>query len=462
MGLSVLLVEDDHRFAEFLSEYLRKEGHDAVHACSAEEGLAQFQEKAPDLVLLDLMLPGIDGLSALEQIRQLNESAAVIVMTAHGSITTAVEAMRLGAMDYLTKPVDLETLSAKLDQAKSLLGLRSDLGYLLERERRAGFGSFIGDCPAMRAVYEKIRQVARTDNTTVLVTGPSGTGKELVARAIHAQSARRKKPLMQIDCTAIPFSLLESELFGHERGAFTGADQRKKGLLELADRGTLLLDEIGDMELALQGKFLRVLQERQFRRVGGARDLRFDVRVIAATNQNLEQFSTQGRFRSDLFYRLKVFQIELPPLAERGDDILLLADEFVRQFARSFRKPVEGLDASARRALRGYAFPGNIRELKNIIEQAVILTNDRLVPRELLSIPERAATGAAAEVAGGKALTLDALGEKPLEAAERELIRQAIERSGGNKSEAAQALGISRFALQRKLEKLALQMLNEK
>jgi two-component system response regulator AtoC len=460
MGLSILLVEDDPISAKALARFLRKEGHHLERADTGEEGVRLFQEQAPDLVLLDLKLPGIGGLEVLERIKKLDESAAVIVTTAHGSIETAVEAMRLGALDFVTKPIDLEALCLKLDQTGRLLGLRSDLGYLLDRERRSGtFEDFIGGSPAMQQVYEKIREVAKTDNTTVLVTGPSGTGKELAARAIHTLSARGKRPLMQIDCTAIPLPLLESELFGHERGAFTGADRMKKGLLEMADGGTLLLDEIGDMDISLQGKFLRVLQERQFRRVGGTRDLRFDVRVIAATNQDLDDLSDRERFRRDLLYRLKVFQIELPPLNERGDDVLELAQAFVQRHAQSFRKPVGGLDDQSRRALLEYSFPGNVRELRNVIEQAVILAKGELITRDLLSIPDPANGRPICSGESGEAgLSIDALGENPLKAAEIELIKQALIRSGGKKNRAAELLGISRFALQRKLEKFATDM----
>lgn len=465
MGLAVLLVEDDQDFAEFLCRFLAKEGHEVEHASTGEQGVRLFGKQTPDLVLLDLFLPTLGGLEVLEQMKDLEESAPVIVMTANASIETAVQAMRLGALDYVTKPVDLEALGLKLEQAKKMMGLRSDLQYLLERERRStDFENFVGDCPAMRSVYQKIREVAKTDNTTVLVTGESGTGKELVAGAVHALSQRSKKPLMQIDCTAIPVSLLESELFGHERGAFTGADRLKKGLLELADGGTLLLDEIGDMDLAVQGKFLRVLQERQFRRVGGTRDLRFDVRVIAATNQELERLSEGGRFRHELLYRLKVFQIELPPLKERGEDILKLADVSLSHYARAFRKPVSAFDAEARRALIEYSFPGNVRELRNIIEQAVILCKGVTLTRDLLGIPDPTNENTDNTVDNGDvaqgALSLDALGDSPLQAAERELIKQALGRSGGNKKHAAQLLGISRFALQRKLEKLAFELLN--
>jgi len=462
MGLSILLVEDDLSFAEFLGRFLTKEGHDVERATSGKEGVRLFRERNPDFVLLDMMLPDIGGLEVLKQIKEIEESAGVIVMSAHGSIAAAVAAMRLGALDFVTKPFDLEALCLRLDKAKQLVELRSDLDYLLDREQRgAGFESFIGDCPAMRDVYEKIREVAKTDNTTVLVTGQSGTGKELVAKAIHTLSARSKKPLMQIDCTSIPLPLLESELFGHERGSFTGAERMKKGLLELADGGTLFLDEIGDMDLSLQTKFLRVLQERQFRRVGGTRDLRFDVRVIAATNQDLDCMSEEGGFRRDLLYRLKVFQIELPSLKDRNGDILELAESFVRQFARSFRKGTVGLDAEARRALLEYRFPGNVRELRNIIEQAVILAKGEMITRDLLSISEsRERPAMKAADAGQARLALDQLGENPLQTAEHELIRQALCQSRGNKRLAAQLLGISRFALQRKLEKFAFDALD--
>jgi DNA-binding NtrC family response regulator len=455
VGLAILLVEDDLRFAAKLTKFLNKEGHDVEHAPTGEEGVRLFEQRQPDVVLLDLILPGMGGMEVLEQIKKIDESTAVIVMTAHGTITGAVEAMRLGALDYVAKPIDLDALCIRLDKARQFVGLRSDLEYVLERDRRdTGFDNFIGSCPAMRLVYDRIRDVAKTDNTTVLVTGESGTGKELVAQAIHDLSARGKKPLMQINCAAIPVALLESELFGHERGAFTGADRTKKGLLELADGGTLLLDEIGDMALELQSKFLRVLQERQFRRVGGARDLRFDVRVISATNQDLDALSADGRFRQDLLFRLKVFQINLPPLSERGDDILELAESFARQYAKSFRKPVRGLDDDARRALLDYSFPGNVRELKNIVEQAVILARGDIITRDLLSISgAEVGRSATPEQRAPTGLDLDALGDEPLLTAERRLIEQALERSGGNKKRAAELLGISRFALQRKLQR---------
>jgi DNA-binding NtrC family response regulator len=463
-GLAILIVDDDASAAKALTRTLRKEGYYVEHAATGEEGVRRFEAGSPDLVLLDLMLPGIGGLEALEQMREHDPTAAAIVMTAYASVETAVSAMRTGALDYVTKPIELEALLLKLERVGGLLGLRSDLDYVLDRERRgAGVEDLIGSSPAMREVYDKIREVAKTDNTTVLVTGESGTGKELVARSIHALSARNEKPLMQIDCTSIPLALLESELFGHERGAFTGADRTKKGLLELADGGTLLLDEIGDMDPALQAKFLRVLQERRFRRVGGTRDLRFDVRVVAATNQDLDLLADEHRFRRELLYRLKVFQIELPPLRQRGDDALELADAFVSQFASSFRKRVRGLDDEARRLLAEYPFPGNVRELRNIVEQAVILTGQEMVTREMLSIPQLPAEPRppGERRPDQPPLTLDALGDKPLESAERELIRQALERTDGNKSRAAELLGISRFALQRKLDKIARALLDE-
>jgi two-component system NtrC family response regulator len=449
MSTAVLLVDDDRRFAELLSNSLRKDGHDVEHAATAAEALRLVRERAPDVVLLDLVLPDMDGLTVLERIRELDGPPAVVVMTAHASVATAVAAMRLGALDYITKPIDLEALALKLGQTRRLLGLRADLEYVLERDRpRGGASGLVGNCPAMRAVYARVEEVARTDATTVLVTGPSGTGKELVARAVHSQSARRGRPLMQIDCTAIPVALLESELFGHERGAFTGADRMKKGLLELSDGGTLLLDEIGDMPVELQAKLLRVLQERQLRRVGGTRELRFDTRVIAATNQDLERLCDDGRFRRDLLFRLKVFQIALPPLCERGDDILTLAEAFILEYAATFRKPVRELDEEARAALLRYPFPGNVRELRNLIEQAVILCRSPVITRDLLPI-----VAAAPAAATTPTLRLESLGPHPLAAAERELIRQALDQSGGNQRRAAQLLGISRFALQRRLQR---------
>ena len=461
MGLAILLIEDDKRFARTLSRFLSKEGHDVEHGCSGEEGVQLFGKRAPDVVILDLVLPGMDGMQTLEQLKKLDATVAVIVMTAHASIEGAIAAVRLGAMDYVTKPIDLDGLCLKLAKAKEILGTRSDLDYMLERDRQdSALEQFVGSCPAMQAVYERIHDVATTDNTTVLITGESGTGKELVARAVHNLSSRQKKPLMEINCTAIPFSLMESELFGHERGAFTGADRTKKGLLELAEGGTLFLDEIGDMDIVLQAKLLRVLQERRFRRVGGARDIQLDARVMAATNQNLEKLSQNEKFRMDLLFRLKVFEVDLPPLRERGDDVLEIADVFVRQFANVLRKPISGLDSEARQLLTSYAFPGNVRELRNIIEQACILARGSEITADLLSISHQSEVG---ERPGGDApsgLDLDALGDNPLAMAEKLLIKQAIQRSGGNKKQAAELLGISRFSLQRRLEKLALGILD--
>ncbi len=494
MGLTVLVIEDDVSSARRLARFLEKEGHTPTTAHDGTTGIRCFSETTPDVVLLDYVLPDTNGLAVLGDLTQLDRKACVILMTAHGSIDTAVEAMRLGAADYLQKPLDLEAVSLKLSQMQELLGLRSDLDYLLDQDQRSREKqSFIGDHPRMKEVREKVRVVAETDNTTVLVTGPSGTGKEVVARAVHSQSARSKRPLMQIDCTAIPLSLMESELFGHERGAFSGADRMKKGLLELADGGTLLLDEIGDMALDLQAKLLRVLQERQFRRVGGTRDLRFDVRVIAATNQDLARLCDEGRFRRDLLYRLKVFEIELPPLATRGKDILLLARAFLQEFGARFRKRLVDFTPRACEALLGYGFPGNVRELRNLVEQAAILAEREEVDVDVLNIPSGRGPARPPETLSPRSgppdsrlpahpapraarpttrpprsstdpryppLRLDALGEAPLEEAERQLIKQALIKSGGNKKQAAELLGISRFALQRRLDKLALAALD--
>ncbi|MDH5673417.1 MAG: sigma-54 dependent transcriptional regulator [Myxococcales bacterium] len=490
MPFTILLVDDDRAFGKRLQRFLQKEGHHAEWVQSGEQAVAQYAELAPDLLLLDLMLPGMGGLEALRQIRAQDASATALVMTAHGTIKTAVEAIHAGAADFLLKPIDLEALLAKLEWVREHSGLKADLGYMLEREQqRAGARGFVGDSPVMQAVYGRIGEVAATDDTTVLITGPSGTGKELVARAVHAQSNRSHKPLMQIDCTAIPLHLLESELFGHERGAFTGADRTRKGLLELAEGGTLFLDEVGDMAYELQGKFLRVLQERKLRRVGGTRELPVDVRVISATHQDLDAGVAERRFRSDLLFRLRVFEIRLPPLRERGDDILAIAESFLEEFATRFKRPVRALSVEAREALLAYPFPGNVRELRNIMEQAVILAKGEALTPDLLAIhraPAMAARSLApapapapaapspsspsppspsspsssspqgASPAGAKLLSLDALGQTPLETAERELIRQALERTAGNKKRAAELLGITRFALQRRAQKLGL------
>ncbi len=451
---AVLLVDDDASFTKRMARFLTKQRYHVEQAASGEQALHSVERTAPDIVLLDLMLPGIDGLETLRMMRAILDSAAIIVMTGWSSVDVAVKAMRAGATDFIAKPIDLDALSMKLVQAGEVLSMRADLGYLRERQSTR-FESLLGNCAAMRAVCDKIEMVAATPDTTVLVTGPSGTGKELVSRQIHESSARAHKPLMQIDCTAIPTGLLESELFGHERGAFTGADRAKKGLLELADGGTLLLDEIGDMPMDVQAKFLRVLEERRFRRVGGVRELGFDARVVAATNQDLESLAQRRLFREDLMFRLKVFQIELPRLCEREGDVMTLAWAFLREFSASFRKPIRSIAPDAEAALCSYSFPGNVRELRNLMEQAVILATGDVITRDLISIPARpdGANGHDGP-SGSSGLNLDELGDKPLEEAERILIEQALARTSGNKRQAAELLGISRYSLQRRLDKL--------
>jgi two-component system response regulator HydG len=453
----ILIVEDNATLREAMAEVLRAEHHLVRQAASAEEALAQIEGKPPELLLTDLRLPGKSGLELLRDLKGQDPFAEVIVITAYGTVEGAVEAMRAGAFDFLTKPVRLDHLVAKARQALLVRGDR--LSLQRERERREyaeeeirevfNEGQIIGRSSAMQEIYDTIEKVAAS-NSSVLITGESGTGKELVARAIHMRSQRRGGPFVRVNCGALAPGLLESELFGHEKGAFTGAVRQRRGRFELADGGVLFLDEIADVGTSLQVKLLRVLQEREFERVGGEQSLRVDVRMIAATHQDLAAAVKKGSFREDLFYRLYVIPIHLPPLRERSEDIPLLAEHFVGRLCEAMQRPPVSLDDEAVALLRRYGWPGNVRELENALERAIVLCEaDRLTAADLAFLGTR----------GGEAIALPA-GIPPLpealEQLERALIERAMDRAGGVKSEAARLLGIKPSALYYKLEKYGL------
>ena len=451
MAKSKVLIIDDEKLVRWsLQQKLGKEGYAVESAPTGEEGLNLIREDGFDLVLLDLRLPGMDGKQVLREINALGRDIAVIMLTADTGLSHAVECVRLGAHNYLCKPFEFEEVRVALERAADELKLRREVGRIRDKQRRKfGLDNLVGHSPAMKAVRELITRVGASDATTVLIEGANGTGKELAARAIHFSSARANQPFLDINCSAIPDNLIESELFGHERGAFTDAKVTKKGLFELADGGTLLLDEIGDMKPALQAKLLRVLETRQFRRVGGAADIHVDIRVIAATNKKLEEAVARGEFRADLYYRLKVIAVEMPELRTRPEDVPVLAQHFLKHFARECNKPVKQLAVDAVEALRRYDWPGNVRELRNMIERLVILEPAPVISAAELPVEIR--TGARRE-AGGWRVELPAHGVA-LADIERELVIQAMERAAGNRTRAAELLGIERDALRRRLVK---------
>ncbi|MCB9537866.1 MAG: sigma-54-dependent Fis family transcriptional regulator [Myxococcales bacterium] len=458
----ILVVDDELSMREVLEIFFLNEGHDVDTAPDGAAGVARLHEQEYDLVITDLRMPRTHGLVVLEQCRALYPETPVIVMTAYASTETAIEAMKMGAYDYFTKPFKLEAVQAVIDKAlerRRLVRENRKLRAELDGRARRG-GGIIGRSRAMNQVMDLVRRVART-RTNVLILGESGTGKELVARAVHEASERANEPFLVVNCAAIPENLLESELFGHRKGTFTGATQDKEGLFKAAHGGTLLLDEIGEMPLGMQVKLLRVLQERKIKAVGDVREVPVDVRVIAATNRDLEAEVKAGRFREDLYYRLNVISIDLPPLRARPTDIPLLAHHFLRKYAREFDKRITEITPEAMQRLLKYDYSGNVRELENILERAVALEEGpRITEHSLppaLRSTDTPAPGASAEAPGEVLPTVPADGldlEAAVESFERGIIAQALERTGGRKKEAARLLGISFRSLRYRLDKL--------
>jgi DNA-binding NtrC family response regulator len=448
MKFTVLVVDDERNIREGLAEALALEGHGVLTAADGEEALAALGREEVDLVLSDLRMPKLSGDALLKRVAAEWPTVPVIILTGHGTIETAVQAMRDGAYDFLTKPVDLERLALLVKRALATRELSLQYHELREEvERKNQFATVIGRSAAMRRVFERVRQVAPA-RSSVLITGESGVGKEMVAEAIHYNSPRRDKALIKVHCAALAESLLESELFGHERGAFTGAVARKRGRFELAHLGTLFLDEIGDISAGVQVKLLRVLEERKFERVGGEETLEVDTRIVAATNRDLSKAIAAGAFREDLFYRLNVVSIEVPPLRERREDIDLLVAAFLKEFSEENGKRIEGIDPRARAALLACDWPGNVRQLRNTIESAVVLARGPVIGPDDLPPGVRGGTpGTSVSVAVGATIA----------DAERDLIRATLAREGGNKSRAADILGIGRKTLHRKLQEYGLE-----
>lgn len=448
----ILVVDDEHLIRWSLEQNLKKQGYEVSTAGSGEDALRLLQEETPDLMLLDVQLPGMNGMEVLEKVKELEEDVIVIMVTALGVLETAVKAMRLGAYDYINKPFNLDELAIVIKKALETRELKREVAHLRAvQPKRFSIDSIVGDSPDLQHVLTMVRKIALSDAGTVLIQGESGTGKELIAKAIHYEGGRADKPFMAINCAAVPETLLESELMGHEKGAFTDAKSQKKGLFEMANGGTVFLDEIGDMPMAIQAKLLRVLEDRAFRRVGGTKDIHVDIRIVSATNRDLLEAIEEKVFRNDLYYRLQVIPIFLPPLRERRSDILVLARSFIESFNSEFGKDVRQISPEAEKVLVEYDWPGNIRELRNVIERAVILENDETMelehlPRELVSRSLPAGTGSPLEFS----LPPEGI---DIEDVERELIRQALDSSSGNQSKAAKKLNLGIDAFRYRMKK---------
>ncbi|AYO31897.1 MAG: two-component system, NtrC family, response regulator AtoC [Thermoanaerobacteraceae bacterium] len=443
MSYKILIIDDESTICSALKLSLEIAGYKVNIDFSAKEGLSRLRTFLPDVVVLDLRLPDMDGLAVLSEIKEFDESIIVIMITAFGETKTAVEAVKRGAVDYLVKPFDTNELEISIKRALKERSLKHENEILRQRSEKS---EFITKDPSMLDILARLDSIARVDSS-VLIIGETGTGKELIAGLIHKKSSRASEPFITLNCSAIPSNLFESELFGHEKNAFTGASARKKGLLELADKGTFFLDEIGELPPDLQAKLLRFLEDRSIRRVGGLVNIPLDVRIIAATNKNLKEEIEKNNFRSDLYYRLNVVQVKIPPLRERPDDIPLLLDYYRRVYNRHFNKNICGFSEKALKLLTNYSWPGNVRELKNIVERAFILARGlRITEREL---PQ--------ELTKGKYITPQIPDEIerfiPLEELEKQYIATALDATHWNISKAAELLGISRFALQRRIKK---------
>ncbi|MEJ2586353.1 MAG: sigma-54 dependent transcriptional regulator [Deltaproteobacteria bacterium] len=451
MGKTILVVDDEASILQSLEGILIDEGYDPVCVKGGSEALEKIEESIPDLILLDIWMPGVDGLETLQRVKQDYPQVEVVMMSGHGNIETAVKATKMGAYDFIEKPLSLEKLLLAVRNALDHGRLEEEINLLKERDRNKY--NIIGESRAIRQLKEQLRIVAPT-NAWVLISGENGTGKELVAHNIHQLSKRNKKPMVEVNCAAIPEDLIESELFGHEKGAFTGATSMKKGKFDLAHEGTLFLDEIGDMSLKAQSKTLRILQEQKFERVGGAKTIHVDVRVIAATNKDLEAEIEKGTFRDDLYFRLNVIPMRVPPLKERGEDIPSLARAFMEEFSMSTNIEPKEMTEAAVEMLKAYDWPGNVRELRNLIERLMIMVPDRVIDRE--DIPAPFNKGAAAQGDLDVSLRAASLKEAKNEF-EKAFIESKLREFDGNISQTAEAIGVERSNLHKKIKGYGLE-----
>ncbi len=452
----ILVVDDEAEIRSLLAAVLQSKGYEVVTADDGAAALQAVPRERPAVILMDLSMPRMNGMDALPEIKRLDPELPVIICTAHADLATAVRAMKLGAYDYLTKPFDVELLILTLERAVERHRLHSRIEELKRQGQGSSLAERMGGSPAIALVIQQVAQVADS-NFTVLVQGETGTGKELVARAIHQQSPRRQSPFVAVDCGAIPETLVESELFGHERGAFTGAQARREGHFQLAKGGTLFLDEIGNVPLATQAKLLRALEQREVHPLGGARAVTVDARIIAATNSELEESVKAGRFRADLYYRLSEFTIALPPLRSRREDIMHLSQRFLDEVSMELRRPVRRISDEAMQVLLHHDWPGNVRELRNVVRKAALLATDVVTPEH---IPALSASAPAHARAGaepvGEDLSLREVAELAAVQAEREVIRHALESTKGNKSQAARLLRTDYTTLHAKMKRYGI------
>lgn len=452
MNPRVLVVDDDVGSLEAVIRILQRENLEIVSAPSGEKALEALREAPVDVIVTDLMMPGISGVDLLRATKTLSPHTEVVLMTAHGTVEAAVEAMKEGAYDFLTKPLKRHQLVKSVKKALEKYQLVEENRRLREKVAQLSkAGGLVGSSPSFRATLEMVKQAAPS-NATILLLGESGTGKELVARAVHDLSSRADGPFVPLDCAALPESILESELFGYEAGAFTGATRRKEGRFEKADKGTLFLDEVGEMSPAVQVRFLRAIQEGEFVRLGGTRPIRVDARIVAATNRDLEREVKEGRFREDLYYRLHVVQVDLPPLRERHGDVPLLAAHFLRRFAEENDRAVDGFSDRAMVAMESYGWPGNVRELENAVERAVVLSKGQRIELEDLPETVREAAGARGGSTGTTHSIVLPIGT-PMDDIELRVIEETLRHTGGDKTLAARILGVSTRTIYRKLDR---------
>jgi DNA-binding NtrC family response regulator len=453
MAFRILVCDDEKLIRWSLSEHLKKEGYDVATVEDGAQALAAIESHPPDALVLDMKMPKIDGMSVLRRLHDDGNAFPVIVITAHGALDSAIEATKLGAAAYLSKPFDLREVSLQLEKVLERSRLETEVRYLRDRAT-SGYEKMIGESPAMKKVFETLKRLESVDTPTVLISGESGTGKELVAQAIHARGPRKNKPYMEIDCASMQETLIESELFGHEKGSFTDARTTKKGLFEVAAGGVIFLDEIAEMRGGTQAKLLRALENRKFKRVGGTGDIQLDAAVIAATNRDLKAEVKAGRFREDLFFRLNVVPIEIPPLRKRTQDVEAITLALVERTAKDLGRQIPGVAADALEALRTYAWPGNVRELRNVVERIVILKQeDEAI--QLDELPDEIRVSRTA--AGTGSCPYELLPEGvDLAAVERGLVEQALHRCKWNQTQAAKLLGVSRFALRHRIDKYGI------
>ncbi len=452
-----MVVDDEDSVRKLLSAILKREGYQVVCAASGEEALSKFKALQPDLIIMDIRMPNTDGITAFKEMRKISQNVTVILMTAYAAVETAVEAIKLGAFDYVIKPFDIEEVKLLTSRAIQLQRMTEKI-FVLNQQLIDSYrlDKIITNSPKMKELCQSIAKIAQS-NATVLITGESGTGKELIANTLHYNSRRNSGPFIKINCGALPESLLDSELFGHEKGAFTGAVMRRPGRFEQADHGTLFLDEIGEISPNLQVKLLRVLQEREFERVGGNTTIKTDIRVLAATNRNLEEMVKQGSFRQDLYYRLNVVSLSAPPLRERREDIELLAGYFLQKFTAENEKAIMAFDPDVIKLLENYNWPGNVRELANVVERAVIMsTGSRIFPEDLPDNVRHSSESDLINTLGFEKMTGKSLKEM-IKQAECLLIKEALLRNHGNKVKTAKELGVSRRSLLYKIQEYEIE-----